>query len=245
MLSKAGNLSPELVLLEKKNYTPSSLNPSLASMICQQKDTTNVRKRPLVSSLHARCFSIVTLFKKYSFFTSRAPARKVTALNPAPNKTSKVDPKRTQEELQSWSHSQSSQVMESSDQQNHPVNNLVELETPTSSDKVAPIFHLTPLVDPGTGTVGQESSGHEENLVSPPDHSTQDVQRAATTQGATTIISNNSQEKGASGVYSAPISASVRDIVASKEEQGLMISGLEEVRQSSSVFMLMAHINVP
>ena len=178
----------------------------------------------------------------YSYSISRAPARKVTALNPAPNKTSKVDPKRTQEELQSWSHSQSSQVMESSDQQNHPVNNLVELETPTSSDKVAPIFHLTPLVDPGISTVGQESSGHEENMVSPPDHSTQDVQRAATTQGATTTISN-SLEEGASGVYSAPISASVRDIVASKEEQGLMISELEEVRWYSVCFlpMLVAH----
>ena len=163
-------------------------------------------------------------------FIFRAPARKVTALNPVPEKTSKVDAKKSQEELQSWSHSLSSQMMESSDQQNHPVTNLTAVETSAPLDKVTPAFHLTPLVEPAlpasdAGTVGQESSRLENNLAVQPDHSAQ-------AQGATTI--SNSPEKGAGGVYSAPISASVRDIVASKEEQGLMISGLEEVRKFSS-----------
>ena len=104
---------------------------------------------------------------------------------------------------------------------NHPTAPLDKVTSAT--------FHLTPLVEPAlpphTVAVGQETS-------LPADHSAQDVQRAAATESATTMRS--SPEKGVSGVYSAPISASVRDIVASKEEQGLMISGLEEVRQSSS-----------
>ena len=37
------------------------------------------------------------------------------------------------------------------------------------------------------------------------------------------------QESGEKAIFSAPISASVKDIVASKEEEGLMLSGLEEV----------------
>ena len=136
----------------------------------------------------------------------------------------------SQEEPQSWSHSVSGLVAESSHQQNHPVTNLAAGETPAPLDKVtSATFHLTPLVEhalpPHTVAVGQETS-------LPADHSAQDVQRAAATESATTMRS--SPEKGVSGVYSAPISASVRDIVASKEEQGLMISGLEEVRQSSS-----------
>ena len=173
------------------------------------------------------CFRFIS-----SYLTSRAPARKVTALNPAPEKTPKVDPKKSQEELQSWGHSLSGQMVESSDQQNHPFTHVTAVETPTPLNIVTPDFCLTPLVEPvlsGTGTVCQETSKLEENHAVQPDHSAQ-------AQGATTI--SNSPEKGAGGVYSAPISASVRDIVASKEEQGLMISGLEEVKWSSSIFML-------
>ena len=158
----------------------------------------------------------------------------MTALNPAPRKTSneseQIGSKRSQEEPQSWSDSLSGLLAESCDQQNHPVPNLMTADTPL--DKVTSTIHLTPLLEsalPDTSTVCQETSNLEENLAPLPSQSAQVVERAATYQGATTATTNSSPEKGASGVFSAPISASVRDIVASKEEEGLMISGLEEV----------------
>ena len=162
---------------------------------------------------------------KVSYFIFRAPARKVTALNPAPRKTSKEAEEvgsKSQADLQSWSHSLSGLMAESGDEENRPVVNLMTADA--SSDKVTSSFQLTRLAEsalPDSSTVCQEISNLEENLAPLPDHSAQGVQRSATI--------SSSPEKGAIGVYSAPISASVRDIVASKEEEGLMISGLEEV----------------
>ena len=164
----------------------------------------------------------------------------MTALNPAPRKTS-TGSEQKQEEPQSWSDSLSGLLAETCDQQNRPVANLVTADTPL--DKVTSTFHLTPLPEsalPDNSTVCQETSNLEENLAPLPDQSqsAQEVERAATSQGATL---SNSPEKGASGVFSAPISASVRDIVASKEEEGLMISGLEEVNSSTDIKLIQEH----
>ena len=166
-------------------------------------------------------------------FISRAPARKVTALNPAPGNALKeqVDAKRSLEDQPSLS----GLIVESCD----PTVNLMTIETSGASlDKATPVFHLTPLVEqpalPDSGTVGQETSELEENVGSLPNHSAQD----ATTTSQIESINNKSPQKG---VFSAPISASVRDIVASKEEEGLMISGLEEVRHASSLIKPLFH----
>ena len=165
----------------------------------------------------------------------------MTALNPAPRKTS-TGSEQKQEEPQSWSDSLSGLLLaETCDQQSRPVANLMTVDTPL--DKVTSTFHLTPLPEsalPDTSRACRETSNLEENLAPLPDQSpsAQEVERAATSQGATL---SNSPEKGACGVFSAPISASVRDIVASKEEEGLMISGLEEVNSSTDIKLIQEH----
>ena len=159
----------------------------------------------------------------------------MAALNPATGKALKeqVDAKRSLEDQQC--HSLSGLLAESCD----PTANLMTIETSGASlDKATPVFHLTPLVEqpalPDSGTVGQETSELEENVGSLPNHSVQDT----TTTSQIESINNKSPQKG---VFSAPISASVRDIVASKEEEGLMISGLEEVGQASSLIKPLFH----
>ena len=164
----------------------------------------------------------------------------MTALNPAPRKTS-TGCEQVLEEPQSWSDSLTGLLAETCDQQNRPVANLMTVDPPL--DKVTSTFHLTPLLEcalPDTSTACQETSNLEENLAPLPDQSqsAQEVERAATSQGATF---SNSPKKGASSVFSAPISASVRDIVASKEEEGLMISGLEEVNSSTDIKLIQEH----
>ena len=127
----------------------------------------------------------------------------MTALDPAPKKEPmQVDAKRS---LQ-------------------PISGLVG-ETHAPLDRVTSAFQLTPLKEQGLTdacTVGQDTSHLVENLASISDS-------FARASHSGTSTKSPEKEDASIEVYSAPISASVRDIVASKEEQGLMISGLEEV----------------
>merc|ERR1719209_2002545 len=108
---------------------------TLASMISKPRDTTNVKKRPLVSSLLAR-----------------VPSRKVNAVSPAPSKSS------TGQQL--WDQPFTGDLTQLSGQV-EPVFSSKVAETSASLVSETPAFQITPLVElsqPEPRSAGQDAT---------------------------------------------------------------------------------------
>merc|ERR1719209_1421229 len=171
-------------------------------MISKPGDTTNVKKRPLVSSLLAR-----------------VPSRKVNALSPAPSKSS------TGQQL--WDQPFTGDLTQLSGQV-EPVFSTKVAETSASLVSETPAFQITPLVElsqPEPRSAGQDATNLEGLSTNNTSSFDEEAWRGVSSQA---VSQGGCQESGEKEIFSAPISASVKDIVASKEEEGLMLSGLEE-----------------
>ena len=146
----------------------------------------------------------------------------MNALSPAPTKSS------TGQQL--WDQPFSGDLTQLSGQV-EPVFSSKVAETSVSLVSETPAFQITPLVElsqPEPRSTGQYAPNLEGHLTSTKNTSSfgEEAWRGVCSQ---TVSQGGSQESGEQAIFSAPISASVKDIVASKEEEGLMLSGLEEV----------------
>merc|ERR1719370_298615 len=111
-----------------------------------------------------------------------------------------------------------------------PVFSSKVAETSASLVSETPAFQITPLVElsqPEPRSAGQDATNPEGYLTSTNNTSSfgEEALRGVSSQA---VSQGGCQESGEKEIFSAPISASVKDIVASKEEEGLMLSGLEE-----------------
>ena len=110
-----------------------------------------------------------------------------------------------------------------------PVFSSKAAETSASLVSETPAFQITPLVElsqPEPRSAGQDATNLEGLSTNNTSSFGEEALRAVSSQAVSQGVC---QESGEKEIFSAPISASVKDIVASKEEEGLMLSGLEEV----------------
>ena len=152
----------------------------------------------------------------------RVPSRKVNAVSPAPTKSS------TGQQL--WDQPFSGDLTQLSGQV-EPVFSSKVAETSVSLVSETPAFQITPLVElsqPEPHSTGQDATNLEGHLTST-NNTSSFGEEAWRGVGIQAVSQGGFQESGEKAIFSAPISASVKDIVASKEEEGLMLSGLEEV----------------
>ena len=146
----------------------------------------------------------------------------MNALSPAPSKSS------TGQQL--WDQPFTGDLTQLSGQV-EPVFSSKVAETSASLVSETPAFQITPLVElsqPEPRSAGQDATNPEghSTLTNSTSSFGEEALRAVSSQAVSQGVC---QESGEKEIFSAPISASVKDIVASKEEEGLMLSGLEEV----------------
>ena len=148
----------------------------------------------------------------------------MNAVSPAPTKSS------TGQQL--WDQPFSGDLTQLSGQV-EPVFSTKVAETSVPLVSETPAFQITPLVElelsqPEPRSAGQDAPYLEGHSTSTNNTSgfSEEAWRGVSSQA---VSQGGFQESGEKAIFSAPISASVKDIVASKEEEGLMLSGLEEV----------------
>ena len=143
----------------------------------------------------------------------------MNALSPAPTKSS------TGQQL--WDQPFTGDLTQLSGQV-EPAFSTKVAETSASLVSETPAFQITPLVELSQPEPRQDATNLESHSTSTNNTSSfgEEALRAVSSQAVSQGVC---QESGEKEIFSAPISASVKDIVASKEEEGLMLSGLEEV----------------
>ena len=144
----------------------------------------------------------------------------MNALSPAPTKSS------TGQQL--WDQPFSGDLTQLGGQV-EPAFSTKVAETSASLVSETPAFQITPLVElsqPEPRSAGQDATNLEGLSTNNTSSFDEEAWRGVSSQA---VSQGGCQESGEKEIFSAPISASVKDIVASKEEEGLMLSGLEEV----------------
>ena len=159
----------------------------------------------------------------------------MNALSPAPTKSS------TGQQL--WDQPFSGDLTQLGGQV-EPALSAKIAETSVSLVSETPAFQITPLVElsqPEPHSTGQDATNLEGHLTST-NNTSSFGEEAWRGVGNQAVSQGGFQESGEKAIFSAPISASVKDIVASKEEEGLMLSGLEEVGYFQTYVEQRSHI---